>query len=169
MSLYHRIGHMIEKPSVKEGQWVQRGQLIGFCGSSGNSSGPHAHYDIFNTLKRGWYVYTNGMSIGTVKGIFTDPAPYITQGLPMENTFPRAGYGFCQWVRSSSGSYWHPGIDLNGVNDLGKALYAPVEGRVVHVEGGPKWTRWLGRLIRGDYGHGFGNFVVIEQSPNFKL
>jgi hypothetical protein len=159
---------MKEAPSLKEGQWVQRGQLIGYCGTSGNSSGPHCHYDIFNKPGN-WYIYTNKMSESLVRSIFTDPSPYIKNSLPMENSFPRAGYGFMQWVRSKSGSYWHPGVDCNGVNDLGKPLYSPVEGRVVHVESPIWYKNWLGRLLTHDWGHGFGNFVVIEQSPNFKL
>jgi len=159
---------MLEAPAVKEVQWVSRGQLIGYCGTSGNSTGPHAHYDIFNTDKRGWYLYTHGMKYDAVKALFSDPNPYIEAKVPMENTFPHAGYGYMQWVRSGGG-YWHPGIDLNGIKDLGKPLYAPVSGRVRHVES-PRWYRnWLKRLVKDEYGHGFGNFVVIEQAPDFKL
>ena len=35
------------KYHVKKGQRVQRGDLIGFVGSSGRSQGPHVHYEIF--------------------------------------------------------------------------------------------------------------------------
>ena len=35
------------KYNVKQGQKVQRGDLIGFVGSSGRSQGPHVHYEIF--------------------------------------------------------------------------------------------------------------------------
>ena len=43
VSLY---GHLY-KYNVKRGQKVQRGDLIGFVGSTGRSQAPHVHYEIF--------------------------------------------------------------------------------------------------------------------------
>jgi len=34
--------------AVETGQHVERGTLIGYMGSTGNSSGPHLHYDVWN-------------------------------------------------------------------------------------------------------------------------
>jgi murein DD-endopeptidase MepM/ murein hydrolase activator NlpD len=34
---------------VKEGQKVKKGQLLGLCGNSGNSSEPHLHFNIQNS------------------------------------------------------------------------------------------------------------------------
>lgn len=34
---------------VKEGEEVKKGQLLGLCGNSGNSSEPHLHFHIQNT------------------------------------------------------------------------------------------------------------------------
>lgn len=47
-SLY---GHMY-KFNVRQGQKVQRGDIIGFVGSSGRSSGPHVHYEVFKDDER---------------------------------------------------------------------------------------------------------------------
>ena len=44
MSLY---GHMAQTPSVSTGQTVKAGQTIGFIGSTGQSTGPHLHFEIF--------------------------------------------------------------------------------------------------------------------------
>ncbi|GGJ82687.1 hypothetical protein GCM10010123_10420 [Pilimelia anulata] len=41
-----RYCHLARKPYVKVGQKVSAGQLIGITGSSGNSSGPHLHFEV---------------------------------------------------------------------------------------------------------------------------
>lgn len=40
-----RYGHM-SKILVKQGQTVKRGEMIGYVGSSGKSTGPHLHYEV---------------------------------------------------------------------------------------------------------------------------
>ena len=40
-----RYAHM-SSVTVSVGQYVQQGQVIGYSGSSGNSSGPHLHFEI---------------------------------------------------------------------------------------------------------------------------
>lgn len=40
-----RYGHM-QRTNVKQGQVVNRGDIIGFVGSTGRSTGPHLHYEV---------------------------------------------------------------------------------------------------------------------------
>jgi murein DD-endopeptidase MepM/ murein hydrolase activator NlpD len=66
-----RYCHMVEKPHVVVGQTVTAGQMIGLSGSSGNSSGPHLHFE----------VHLNGDSFNSGA---TDPVPFMQQmGAPL--------------------------------------------------------------------------------------
>lgn len=47
-SHYTLYAHMMSQPSVRCGQDVSQGQTIGFLGNTGNSTGPHLHYEIRN-------------------------------------------------------------------------------------------------------------------------
>ena len=48
-----RYCHMISKPYVKVGDKVTRAQVLGRVGSSGNSSGPHLHFEVHVPPKAG--------------------------------------------------------------------------------------------------------------------
>jgi len=48
-----RYCHMVTKPYVKVGQKVSRGEVLGRVGSSGNSSGPHLHFEVHVPPKDG--------------------------------------------------------------------------------------------------------------------
>jgi len=41
-----RYCHMVQRPGVQVGQAVARGQLLGYVGTSGSSSGPHLHFEV---------------------------------------------------------------------------------------------------------------------------
>ena len=58
---YSAYGHL-SKREVNKGETVKKGQLIGLVGSTGQSTGPHLHFEIRKT--------ENGSQI--------DPKPYLT-------------------------------------------------------------------------------------------
>ncbi|MCP2324173.1 hypothetical protein HDA40_002680 [Hamadaea flava] len=53
--------HMVQAPSVSVGQPVGRGQTLGFVGSTGNSTGPHLHFE----------VWRNGGLYSAIAGAYT--------------------------------------------------------------------------------------------------
>lgn len=71
-------GHM-SRFAVKQGQQVRRGDLIGYVGNTGASTGPHLHYE----------VHKNGNPVNPVNFIYNDltPAEYaaILEAASQEN------------------------------------------------------------------------------------
>jgi murein DD-endopeptidase MepM/ murein hydrolase activator NlpD len=47
-----RYGHL-SQVFVKQGQWVQQGTVIGLVGSTGNSTGPHLHFETLQATAEG--------------------------------------------------------------------------------------------------------------------
>ncbi|MCX4389064.1 M23 family metallopeptidase [Micromonospora peucetia] len=67
-----RYCHMVSKPRVKVGQLVEAGAVIGEVGSSGNSSGPHLHFEVHEDGDRS--------SRGAI-----DPVPFMrSRGAPLK-------------------------------------------------------------------------------------
>jgi murein DD-endopeptidase MepM/ murein hydrolase activator NlpD len=57
-------GHMV-KATARVGQKIQRGQVIGYVGSTGKSTGPHCHYEVIK----------NGDKIDPIHFFYNDILP----------------------------------------------------------------------------------------------
>ncbi|MHC5599495.1 MAG: M23 family metallopeptidase [Nostoc sp.] len=55
-------GHM-SKILVQPGQWVQPGTVIGEVGSTGNSTGPHLHFEVRHLTQDGWVAVDPGVQL----------------------------------------------------------------------------------------------------------
>lgn len=160
MSRYFHFGHL-KDISVPLNKYVKRGELLGHIGTSGNSTGPHLHFEVMKGKPKAWRQYVRGLSYSRVLASYEDPSKFVKDGFPAENSFPKAGYGFMQYVKT--GGYYHPGVDLNGLSDLGKPVYAPVNGRVVFLETVSPIKNWLGKIIKyTDWNGGWGRHIWLE-------
>jgi murein DD-endopeptidase MepM/ murein hydrolase activator NlpD len=65
-----RYCHMVRRPSVRVGQSVGRGQILGYVGTSGSSSGPHLHFEVHtnappatraNAVNPVWFLRARGI------------------------------------------------------------------------------------------------------------
>ncbi|HEY9846785.1 MAG TPA: M23 family metallopeptidase, partial [Candidatus Caenarcaniphilales bacterium] len=54
-----RYAHLSEV-LVQPGQWVDQGSVIGRVGSTGNSTGPHLHFELWQSTPQGWVVTDPG-------------------------------------------------------------------------------------------------------------
>lgn len=55
-------GHMSEI-LVRPGQWVEPGMIIGRVGSTGNSTGPHLHFEVRHLTANGWVAVDPSMQL----------------------------------------------------------------------------------------------------------
>lgn len=55
-------GHMSQL-YVQPGQWVQQGTVIGLVGSTGNSTGPHLHFEVRQLTQEGWVATDPGVHL----------------------------------------------------------------------------------------------------------
>jgi len=70
-------GHMSEI-LVRPGQWVEPGMIIGRVGSTGNSTGPHLHFEVRHLTTNGW--------------VAVDPSMQLQAG--MNSLYSRVAYNY---------------------------------------------------------------------------
>jgi len=93
-----RYKHMMQRPSVTLGQPVAPGALLGFEGSTGDSTGPHLHWEVIRNGERiNPRPYLDGAADPGLFDIFGGLQTMLLGKL--ENAFP----GSSVWVRAAAG------------------------------------------------------------------
>ena len=72
-----RYAHL-QKPAVRKGQKVKRGQLIGFIGSTGKATGVHLHYEVLK----------NDVQIDPINFFYNDLTPEQYNQILQQSTLP---------------------------------------------------------------------------------
>lgn len=88
-----RYGHLSEI-FVKPGEWVEPGTVIGRVGNTGNSSGPHLHFEVREQTPQGWVAKDPGTQlesalsrlVSAFQSAQVAPQPYTQPSEPPQPT-----------------------------------------------------------------------------------
>jgi len=107
----HRSRYLHLRTNAQGGAWatgisigatVRQGQLIGYSGNTGNSTGPHLHFDL--------KLYPAGTSPNVA------PTASITPE-PMSSRTNLGQWGFCSTLANKNSPYWYPDGDGDGYSE----------------------------------------------------
>ena len=100
---YYTLYAHLKSVNVKLGQWVKKGQKIGYMGNTGNSYGAHLHWEVRNA-----------------KDTRINPTPYINADLPAtQNTYQAYDNVKNEWLpRVKFGTDDYAGNFGNGISGI---------------------------------------------------
>ena len=70
-TLESRYAHL-SRLLVQTGEWVEQGEVIGLVGSTGNSTGPHLHFELRQLTANGWAVLNPDSLLKQTLGTLVD-------------------------------------------------------------------------------------------------
>ena len=122
--VYTRYLHMKSLPSVKVGQVVKKGQVLGYMGSTGQSTGAHLHFDV------------------SVNGSYVDPKPYLSGVKSLVSTQSASKKPDVIYQVYADGKWWGEIKNYNNINSNGYAgvIGKEISGIRVKLSNGKKTT-----------------------------
>jgi len=152
---YPRYAHFNSiEAGLKVGMKVKRGDLLGEVGTTGNSTAPHIHIDIFKNRPQKWGEYVWALSKDQVQERYVDPYKYVSASEEIPMKWNSIGNDWLDPITNSDGRKgFHPGLDLNwgsGWDDFKFPANSIVNGEIAYI----------GKDGRSG---GWGNFMVIKE------
>jgi hypothetical protein len=151
--VYMSYFHMKEKSTLKRGQTVKQGDIIGYMGNTGNTTGAHLHFGI------------------KVNGKWIDPQPYLDKDYILN--IPTANKSIDEIAKEVIEGKWGNGQERKNKLSAAGYDYSSVQARVnALLKGKPQTTTpkptpkptvnkpvynvddIARKVIRGDYGNG---------------
>lgn len=115
----HWYWHMMKPASVQAGQRVQKGELVGFVGHTGNAKGNHLHYTVTKPGRNDWW---------NAKESTVDPLPFATSSIfegGIDNvtgtdsvTTPITGLATTKTIKVQNRNIGDSNSVVNSINDL---------------------------------------------------
>lgn len=79
----------LQVATVREGERVARGSVIGTCGKSGFQTWAHLHFEVARSKPASWWQWPRGWQLSRVEGTYLNPHLWLRaqQGVPIVDGF----------------------------------------------------------------------------------
>lgn len=179
-----RYKHMIGRPIVNVGQFVKQKQVLGYEGSTGDSTGPHLHYEV---IKNGVWQNPRGYLDGAgdaglfdiIAGLTSSVMKQFTDKFPGSDMFVSAAGGLLkqgadsivEWAKSKlsiGGGGLVPSLyDEGGWLDPGMHLVENRSGRPEPILTAAQWDLLLSSKSGDGIQPGSRLALVLEDGTEF--